>query len=188
MIRIKTKIIIKGISPQGGTSKRWKLIKTFQWIRVRHSKGAMCRCKFSSSRSLSRTVRPSTTDALTDFWTTSSGVRKISRMKQGRSRAAAQWGSASIEWLERHNLSTREWMLAWFWISQWRTRDKLRWMITDRSLRLTLRSWTLTLIWLLSLSQYLFHLAKKLPKGTRFPQITLCHPMERRSDLIINSR
>ena len=211
MARIKTKIIqgthtrtgtetkiiktgttiIKGISLQGGTSKWWRWrgsIETSQWIRIRPSKGEMCWCKFSNSLSLSRTVRPSTIGASTDLWTVSLGVTGISRMNRGRSRAAEEGGSASTEWLERHNPSTREWMLTSLWISQFRGRDKLRWMITGRSWRLTLSSWTLPLIWVLSHSQYLFHNTNKLPKGSRIPQISSCHPMRHLSDLIINSR
>ena len=183
--------IIKGSSRQGGTSKWWRLrgsIRTSQWIRIRPSKGAMCRCKFSSSLCLYRTVIPWTTGASIGSWTATSGETGISRMNRGRSRAAAEGESASAEWQERHNPSTREWMLTWLWISQFRARDKLRWMITGRNWRLILRSWILALIWVLSHSQYLFQHTNKLPKGSRFPQITLCHPMQHRSDLVINSR
>ena len=211
MARIKTKIIlgtltrtgteilttktdttiIKGSSLQGGTSKWWRLrgfIKIYQWIRIRPSKEAMSPCKFSSSRFLSRTVRPSTTEASIGSWTATSGETGISRMNRGRSRAAAEGGSASTEWQERHNPSTREWMLTLLWISQFRGWDKLRWMIAGRNWRLILRSWIFPLIWVLSHSQYLFHHTNKLPKGSSFPQISSCHPMQHRSDLIINSR
>ena len=211
MARIKTKItniridtetqttktdttIIKGISSsrQGGTSKWWRWrgsIKTSQWILTsRPSREAMCLCKFSSSRSLFRTVRPSATGDSTGSWTdTSVGETGISRMNLGLSRAVAEGGWASTEWRERHNPSTKEWMLTWLLTSQFRARDKLGWMIMRRIWRLTLRSLTFPLIWAQSHCQYLYRHTNKLPKANRSPQITSCHPIQPHTDLIINS-